>query len=194
MSTGDDQRTLERHGQAVEQFTDRVHAVRQDQWDAPTPCARWTVRDLVHHLVSEQLWVEPLVRDRATVEEVGDRFDGDLLGPDPVVSWDTAAAASRAALGAPGALTGTVHLSYGDTPARAYCAQMTTDLVVHTWDLARAIGADERLPDALVAAAAREVAPYAADLARSGLFAAPVEPPPGADAQTELLCLLGRTP
>ncbi|MEW2527696.1 TIGR03086 family metal-binding protein [Streptomyces sp. NPDC047071] len=194
MSTDDDQRVLERHGQAVEQFGDRVHAVRQDQWDAPTPCARWTVRDLVNHLVSEQLWVEPLVRDRATVEEVGGAFDGDLLGPDPVASWDTAAAASRAALGAPGALAGTVHLSYGDTPARAYCAQMTTDLVVHTWDLARAIGADERLPDALVAAAAREVAPYAADLAHSGLFAAPVEPPPGADAQTELLCLLGRTP
>ncbi|WP_030667800.1 TIGR03086 family metal-binding protein [Streptomyces sp. NRRL B-1347] len=194
MSASEDRRVLERHGQALDQFTERVHAVRQDQWDAATPCARWTVRDLVNHLVAEQLWAPPLVRDRATVEAVGDAFDGDQLGPDPVASWDTAAAASRAAFRAPDALAGTVHLSYGDTPARDYCAQMTTDLVVHTWDLARAIGADERLPGELVAAAAREVAPYAADLAKSGLFAAAVPPPPEADAQTKLLCLLGRTP
>ncbi|MEV0440322.1 TIGR03086 family metal-binding protein [Streptomyces spectabilis] len=194
MSTSADRQVLERHGQALDRFTDGVHAVRHDQWDAPTPCDRWTVRDLVGHLVSEQLWVPPLVRDGATLEAVGDAFDGDQLGPDPVAAWDRAAAAARAAFRAPHALTGTVHLSYGDTPARDYCAQMTTDLVVHTWDLARAIGADERLPDELVAAAARDVAPYAADLAKSGLFAPSVAPPPGADAQTELLCLLGRTP
>lgn len=79
-------------------------------------------------------------------------------------------------------------------PSHGQAVELFTDRVVHAWDLARAIGADERLPDALVAAAACEVAPYAADPARSGLFAPPVEPPPGADAQTELLCLLGRTP
>ncbi|GHE99519.1 TIGR03086 family protein [Streptomyces longispororuber] len=194
MSETTDQRLLDRYGRAQEQFARRLRAVRPDQWDAPTPCAEWTVRDLVHHLVAEQLWVPPLVRDGATVESVGDAFDGDLLGPDPVAAWDTAAAAAGAAFRAPGALDRTVHLSYGETPARAYCAQMTTDLVVHTWDLARAVGADERLPDDLVAAAAREVAPYAADLAASDLFAPAVEPPPGADEQTRLLCLLGRAP
>ena len=71
---------------------------------------------------------------------------------------------------------------------------MTADAVVHTWDLSRAIGADERLPESLVAAALREVEPYAGALEGSGLFAAPVQPPAGADAQTRLLCLLGRRP
>ncbi|WP_282792521.1 TIGR03086 family metal-binding protein [Streptomyces sp. CC224B] len=194
MSETTDQQLLDRYGRAQEQFTRRVRAAGPDRWDAPTPCAEWTVRDLVRHLVTEQLWVPPLVRDGATVEAVGDAFDGDPLGPDPVAAWDTAAAAARAAFSAPDALDRTVHLSYGETAARAYCAQMTTDLVVHTWDLARAVGADERLPDDLVAAAAREVAPYAADLAGSDLFAPAVEPPPGADEQTRLLCLLGRAP
>lgn len=183
---------LDRHGQALDLFTDRVHAVRADQWDAPTPCTEWTVRDLVAHLTGEQLWVPSLVREGATTASVGDAFDGDVLGPDPVASWDTAAAASRAAFREAGALDRTVHLSFGDTSAAFYCGQMTTDLVVHAWDLSRAIGADETLPDALVDFSVREVEPYAAELAKSGLFAPAVEQPRDADAQTRLLGLLGR--
>ncbi|WP_048820293.1 TIGR03086 family metal-binding protein, partial [Streptomyces ipomoeae] len=183
---------LTRHAEALDLFGSRVHAVRGDQWGAATPCAGWTVRDLVNHLVSEQLWVPSLVRDGCMIEEVGDTFDGDLLGPDPAASWDTAACSARDAFGGPGALDRTVHLSYGDTPATAYCAQMIADLVVHTWDLSRAIGFDERLPLELVKFAVEEIRPYAGDLEKSGLFAAPVEPPVGADEQTRLLCLLGR--
>ncbi|MGA4838693.1 TIGR03086 family metal-binding protein [Streptomyces sp. G45] len=193
-ATTDGERLLERHGRALDAFTDRVHGIRADQWGAPTPCAEWSVRDLVNHLAAEQAWAVPLVRDGATIEAVGDAYDGDVLGADPVAAWDGAAAAARAAFREPGALDRTVHLSYGDTPAPDYCAQMVTDLVVHTWDLSRAVGAPERLPDDLVAHALHEVAPYAADLAGTGLFARPVPPPPGADEQTRLLCLLGRRP
>ncbi|MGH4028996.1 TIGR03086 family metal-binding protein [Actinomycetota bacterium Odt1-20B] len=185
---------LTRHGEALDLFTERVHAVGPDQWDAATPCADWTVRDLVNHLTVEQLWVPPLVRDGESPATVGDTFDGDMLGPDPVTSWDTAAAGAREAFGEPDALERTVELSYGATPAAFYCGQMITDLVVHAWDLSRGIGADERLPAALVDFAVREVTPYAAELEKSGLFATPVPPPPGADVQTKLLCLLGRNP
>ncbi|UQT55214.1 TIGR03086 family metal-binding protein [Streptomyces durmitorensis] len=183
---------LARHSAALELFTDRVHAVGADQWDAPTPCADWSVRDLVNHLAAEQLWVPSLVRDGATIDSVGDAFDGDVLGPDPVTSWDTAAAASQEAFREPGALDRTVQLSFGETAADFYCGQMISDLVVHAWDLSRAIGADERLPEDLVAFSVREIKPYAADLAKTGLFAPAVEPPQDADAQTELLSLLGR--
>lgn len=185
---------LTRLGEALGLFGVRVHAVRDDQWEAGTPCTEWTVRDLVNHLVSEQLWVPPLVRDGCMIEEVGDTFDGDMLGSDPAASWDTAARAARDAFTAPGALHRTVHLSYGDTPVANYCGQMIADLVVHSWDLSRAIGAEERLPDRLLQFAVREVTPYAAELAKSGMFSEPVEPPPGADVQTKLLCLLGRQP
>ncbi|WP_327726977.1 TIGR03086 family metal-binding protein [Streptomyces sp. NBC_00487] len=185
---------LDRHTQAQDLFGARVHAVRDDQWGAGTPCAEWTVRDLVNHLVSEQLWVPSLVRDGCMIEEVGDTFEGDLLGPDPAASWDTAAHSAREAFAGPGALERTVHLSSGDTPVTAYCAQMVADLVVHAWDLSRAIGADERLPGELVRFAVEEITPYAGELEKSGLFGPPVEPRPGADAQTRLLCLLGRRP
>jgi uncharacterized protein (TIGR03086 family) len=186
-------RLLDRHGEALDLVTERVHAVRPDQWDASTPCTDWSVRDLVNHLAVEQMWVPPLL-EGSTTEGQGDAFEGDQLGDDPVAAWDGAAAAAREAFRSPGALDRTVHLSFGDSSAGHYCAQMTADAAIHAWDLARAIGADDHIPKGLVDFSVREIAPYAADLHKSGLFAAPVEPPPGADAQTKLLSLLGRRP
>lgn len=193
-ATTDERQVARRHREALELFTSRVHAIRPDQWDAPTPCTDWSVRELVNHLAVEQLWVPPLVRDGSTIEEQGDRFDGDQLGEQPAATWDLAAAGALRAFAEPGALSRTVHLSSGPSSTLAYCAQMTMDATVHAWDLSRAIGADEQLPPELVEFAAREVRPYAADLVGTGLFAAPRTPPPGADAQGELLALLGRRP
>lgn len=183
---------LARHCEALDLFSARVHAVGPDQWDAPTPCAEWSVRDLVNHLTAEQLWVPELVTRGADPEAVGDAYDGDVLGADPVAAWDTAAAGARKAFAAEGATARTVVLSYGETPAVAYCAQMTADAVVHAWDLSRAIGAPDRLPARLVDFALAEVTPYADDLAGTGLFAPPVEPPPGDSPQSRLLAVLGR--
>ncbi|MEV6670702.1 TIGR03086 family metal-binding protein [Streptomyces sp. NPDC051162] len=182
---------LERHAEALALFTDRVHAVDPGQWGDPTPCTEWTVRELVNHLTAEQLWVPPLL-DGASLADLGDSLDGDVLGDDPAATWDAAATAAREAFGAPGALERTVQLSYGPTAADAYASQMISDAVVHAWDLSRAIGADERLPAALVEFTRREVEPYAGTLSGTGLFADPVETSAGADAQTRLLAQLGR--
>ncbi|MEW9515777.1 TIGR03086 family metal-binding protein [Streptomyces tubercidicus] len=185
---------LRTHGEALALFGTRVHAVREDQWDGPTPCTEWSVRALVNHLTAEQLWVPRLVRDRASITDIGPEYDGDVLGDDPAGAWDRAAVAAVAAFSERGALDRTVQLSYGAGPTAAYCTQMMADAVVHTWDLSRAIGADERLPGDLATAALREVEPYAPGLSASGLFAPAVEPPADADALTRLLCLLGRRP
>ena len=108
--------TLTRHGRALTRFGELVQSVGAGHWHAPTPCTEWDVRQLVNHLVVEQLWVPPIVAGR-TVAEIGDAFQGDQLGADPVAAWDKAAAASGAAFAEPGALQRTVHLSYGDRPA-----------------------------------------------------------------------------
>ncbi len=80
----------------IESWTDRILTVGPEQWGATTPCLEWDVRALVNHVVGEDLWTEPLVRG-ATIQEVGDRFDGDLLGSDPrETALDTAERASRA--------------------------------------------------------------------------------------------------
>ncbi|MEO3812753.1 TIGR03086 family metal-binding protein [Sphaerisporangium sp. B11E5] len=186
-------RELELHAVAMDEFGLRVGMVRADQWDAPTPCSEWTVRDLVNHLVVEQLWVPPLVGG-ATVADVGDRFDGDQLGDDPAGAWHRAAAEAQAAFAAPGALDREVHLSYGTVPCRVYCREMATDLAVHAWDLARALGVDEHVDPRLMAAAYDHLAPMREGLTGTGLFAEPVPVPGDADIQTRTLALTGRRP
>ncbi|GAB3689940.1 TIGR03086 family metal-binding protein [Nocardiopsis oceani] len=179
------------HGTAMEEFDRRVAGVTLTDWALPTPCAEWDVHDLVNHLTAEQLWVPHLLAG-SRIEEVGDRFDGDNLGEEPAATWTVASRESRTAWLAPSALEQTVHLSFGDVPGREYLWQMTFDLAVHAWDLARATGADERLDAALVEALYTWVKANEKELAGSGLFAEPVPVGDDADTQTKLLALTGR--
>jgi len=176
---------------AMGEFDRRVRAVRPDQWQDPTPCTEWDVRALVDHVVTEQLWA-PLLLNGATIDDVGDRFDGDQLGEDPVAAWASAAAAAREAFTAPGALRRHVELSYGRRPADGYCQEMTLDLTVHAWDLARGMGADERLGEELTREVLAFIEPQAEQLVGTGMFAPPVAVGEDADTQTRLLALLGR--
>jgi uncharacterized protein (TIGR03086 family) len=182
---------LKRFENAVDVFDDRIHQVPDDRWSAPTPCTEWDVRALVNHVVGEQLWVVPLI-DGRTIADVGDSLDGDLLGSDPCAAWHHASGPAHAAMASDGALERTVHLSYGDESAANYCDQLTFDALVHAWDLASGAGLDTRLPDDLVEWATAWVQPMLAPMQGAGMFATPVDPPPGADAQTRLLALIGR--
>ena len=176
---------------ATDEFDRRVASVTEDQWHLRTPCEDWDVRALVQHVVYEAVWTPPLL-EGATVEEVGDRFEGDLLGPDPSGAWVTARAAAVGAAARPGAMVDTVHLSYADVAGAEYLLQLTTDMAVHAWDLARGIGADEGLDADIVRACLEQVERDEEAIRSSGLFGRKVEVPADASAQTRLLAILGR--
>jgi uncharacterized protein (TIGR03086 family) len=174
------------------EFGERVHAVA-GRWDAPTPLPGWDVRTLVRHIVEEELWAPPLLAGR-TIEEVGDRFSGDLLGADPVRAGDEAAAAAVEAVRAAGALERTVHLSFGDHPAREYAVQLAADHQVHAVDLARALGTDDTVDPAAAAAVRERLAGMEDSYREMGVIGPRVDVPAGAGAQAELLGMMGRTP
>jgi uncharacterized protein (TIGR03086 family) len=182
----------ELHRRAVEEFGARVRAVADDQWELPTPCADWNVRQLVNHLVYENRWTVPLMNG-GTIAEVGDRYEGDLLGDHPMRAWDESSAEAVQAVGADGALERIVDLSSGPTPATEYVSQLFADHLIHAWDLAQAVGADERLDPELVAACAawfEEMEPVYRSI---GAIGERPETPPDSDAQTRLLAAFGRT-
>jgi uncharacterized protein (TIGR03086 family) len=176
---------------AAHGFGRHVHSIGDGQWHDPTPCTDWDVRTLVNHVTVEQLWVPPLAQG-STVTDIGTRFDGDQLGDDPVAAWDAAVKASLVSFGAPAALDGTVSLSAGAKPTAEYCWEMTTDALIHSWDLARAIGADESLDAELAELVYERTLPVAASLQETGLFAPPVPVPDDAPRQTKLLAIFGR--
>jgi uncharacterized protein (TIGR03086 family) len=187
ITAGTDALELLRH--AATRFDQLVAEIREPQWNDPTPCPGWTVRTLVNHVAVEDLWAAELFAGR-TIGEVGDRFDGDQLGAVPLDRWHEAL---RGGLDAAGAMTDTVHLSFGDVPGSEYAMQLFADHLVHGWDLAVALGRPAALdPDDAAAALAwfaeREDAYRAA-----GMIGPRVPAPADADAGTRLLAAFGRT-
>ncbi|MGY1848390.1 MULTISPECIES: TIGR03086 family metal-binding protein [unclassified Blastococcus] len=183
---------LELFQRAQNQFTDRVDAVAPDQWEGES-LPGWTVADLVAHLVNEALWVPPLLAGEP-YDVIEGRFPDDttdLLGDDPLLGWESAADGALSAFAEDEGLVRTVHLSRGPTPTTEYIFEMTTDLTVHAWDLARATGSDTELDGELVTAALV----YAERLPEDGvpgLFDPPLDVSPAAPPQTRLLARFGR--
>ena len=185
---------LELFQRAQAAFTDRVDAVKPDQWDDES-LPGWTVADLVAHLVNEALWVPPLLAGEP-YDLIEGRFpDGtdDLLGDDPFTGWETAADGALSAFAEVDALRHTVHLSRGPTPAAEYILEMTADLVVHSYDLASATDGDTQLDGELVTAALV----YADRLPEDGvpdLIDPPLDVPRSAAPLVRLLARYGRRP
>lgn len=176
----------------VRHFTELVEAVRADGWTLPTPCADWSVAQLVNHVVSEHMWA-PHILGGETIDAVGDRYDGDLLGEDPLGAWRAAVAGSVPAFEALPTDDQPVHLSFGTVPADEYCNQMLLDLVVHGWDLARGIGAESSPDPAAVARTLGYSRANAELIVASGMFDEPVTTDSDDDLD-QLVALLGRSP
>jgi uncharacterized protein (TIGR03086 family) len=179
------------HQRALDAFGEKVMAVREDQWHDSTPCSEWDVHTLVNHLVSESRWMAPLLAGK-TIADVGEALDGDLLGSDAMAAWRDAAREAADAVQDPGAMDRIVHVSFGEISGEEYTTQVFTDLVIHGWDLARGIGADERMDPELLEVTYEKMAPMIAQFKGSGLYGPDVQPPPGADLQTRLLAMVGR--
>ncbi|MEM8904115.1 MAG: TIGR03086 family metal-binding protein [Actinomycetota bacterium] len=167
-----------------------LRGVRDDQWDASTPCSEWDVRALANHVT----WAVGLFA--AAVEERAPSSppDADVLGDDPVGAFEAAAAAAVTAWRERGHLDGEVRVGETTFPARAAIGVNHLDAYVHGWDLAVATGQDPRLDDDLCApvlAVAEELVP---PTPRGDNFGPVVDAGAGASTATKMLGYLGRRP
>ncbi len=168
-------------------FTDRVRGVDPSRWDAPAPCEGWLARDVVRHLVE---WFPAFLRAGAGV----DLASGPSVDDDPVAAWTVHSDAVQALLDDP-TTSGTVLVNphIGEVPLPDAVSRFyTADVFLHTWDLARATGQDERLDPARCALMLEGMQPMDAVLRGSGQYGPKVEVPDDADAQTRLLAFIGR--
>lgn len=180
------------HAQALDATGRIVTATPEGRWHADTPCKQWDVRGLVNHLVSGNNWAAELAAGK-TIDEVGNRLDGDLLGQDPAAAYDASARAAAAVFRRPGALDAPCAVSYGPVPGSVYAGHRFIDVVIHGWDLAVATGQDPAIDPGLAAACLELLEPQAALFRAAGAFGDEVPVPPGAGAQTRLLALAGRS-
>lgn len=181
------------HRLASEALAAKVQRIGDDQWDLPTPNDEWNVRDLVQHLTYGASWVAPLLQGE-TLADVGDRYQGDLLGDDPKDAFRDASETAVEACLEPGAMQRTVDLSQGPTPAEDYILERIADLAMHTWDLSRAVGADDTLNPKVVEAGRRLLAERGELWRKAGALAPAVPTEPGAGPQTRFIAESGRDP
>jgi uncharacterized protein (TIGR03086 family) len=176
-----------RHLKIAERFTSLVEAATD--WDAPSPVEGWRARDVVGHLVG---WFPSFLSAGAGITlPVGPSIE-----TDPAGAWLAHCDAVQSLLDDPATATRTLtNRNIGEMPLDVAVDQFyTSDVFMHTWDLARAAGADDTLDPRTCAEllAGMEAAEDA--IRASGHYGQRVEVPPDSDVQTRLVAFIGRDP
>lgn len=170
------------------QFTLRAKAVPDDAWDNPAPCEGWVARDVVRHLVE---WMPSMFFANVGI----DPPKGPSVDDDPAGAWAALDDAIQASLDDPERASREFDMPIGRFTVEAAVDTFGTgDVLIHTWDLARAAGLDETLDPDEVHRMFQAMEPMDEVLRQSGQFGAPVDVPEDADEQTKLIAFSGRQP
>ena len=149
-----------------------------------------TLRDILASHSYDEAWV-PDVLAGLTIEEVGDRHAGDLLGEDPIASYDRVNDTATAAVRASSDLDATAHLSYGDFTVREFFVHTAIYRAFQAWSIAKELGIEYALPPELVEGLWEHVGPRIDDFRAMGVFPPEIEAPADADRETALLARTG---
>ncbi len=174
-------------------FEHVLKLVPGDRWDAPSPCEGWSAREVAGHAMA----VVNIVAARGGVGAEHDVFTdlAEFAGDDPASTFRAIRDRYLTATDTAGALQRPVRSSTGDGTLDDFIGRMCTDTLIHTWDLARATGVDERLDPGAVEAVYATLTDREADLARgTGRYGNRVELPGSASTQHQLLAFSGRRP
>ena len=175
---------VERHRNACAGFSRVAGQLDEAQWELPTPCDAWDARALVEHVIG--------FHDFLLLRPLGMRAHRPKTGA--AARWEATSVALFTALDAPGAVDRETELPGGGTSSSAaMLGALTTDVLVHTWDLARAASVDPQL-DTELCAAAYDAAQRAGVGAETAMMHAEVPVADDADAATRLIALYGRDP
>ena len=178
----------DRYRKVAERFTQRVRGVPAGAWDNPAPCEGWVARDVVGHLVE---WLPALLRNGG--------IEGfphvSSVHVDPLAAWLALSNGVQAILDDPVASAQTFSHPMAGTHRLDDALGMffMGDVVIHTWDLARATGQDETLVADEVAGMYTGMLPLDEVLRQSGQYGPRVPVADDADIQTKLLAFTGRS-
>lgn len=175
------------HRATAARFTATVRGTDPARWDDPAPCEGWVARDVVRHLVE---WFPAFLQSGAGISLPA----GPSVDEDPVAAWVVHSDGVQALLDDPataGLVVKNPHLGEMSV-AQAVAMIYTSDVFLHTWDLARATGQDERLDPERCAGMLAGMLPMDEVLRGSGHYGPRVPVPDDADPQTALLSFIGR--
>jgi uncharacterized protein (TIGR03086 family) len=163
-----------------------LDGVSPDSWTNPSPCEGWAARDVVRHLIETQ-------RDFLTKHgvDVGGPPDVDT---DPAAAWADHSTRVAAAVSDDAVAGRAFDGHFGPTTVGATLEQFYVfDMIVHRWDVARAVGGDTGLSGSELDRLEAGADSFGEALYMDGVCAPAVEAPEGADRAVRMLARLGRT-
>lgn len=174
-------------------FLQHLASVTDDQWAAPTPCGDWTVHDLAHHLLAGSVMAVRLA-EGGSREDASAAFELTLDDDDPVGAVTAAFAAEAEAMNDPEVLAATLPHPAADLPGAQILGFRVADRLVHTWDLATALGAEPDLDEGAASVVWDDLQPMLPMLGSLGMFGdgPSGEVPDDAPVQTKVLDAMGR--
>jgi uncharacterized protein (TIGR03086 family) len=178
--------TFEKSANATAAVAD---GVRPEQLASPTPCSEWNVQQLMNHLIGSLEYFKA----RGEGKEAGPPQAATHTGYDETVKdLHSLAMATAAAWRRPGALEQKIKTGAGEMPGSALANMALSEMLTHTWDLAKATGqrmpADDVEVDAILAGMKQTLKPEA----RKSTFGPEVQAPNGAPPIDRLAAFLGR--
>ncbi|MFC4334222.1 TIGR03086 family metal-binding protein [Salininema proteolyticum] len=173
---------------------DIISHIEPDEWDRPTPCSEWNVREVVAHLVlGNRAYVSRMRGEPPERSPFPRPGDDDVLGDDPARTYRCSAASLLDEIEAPDAMERTYELPFTTVTGEAALRIRMTDNLVHGWDLSRATGHPLHYSDDVILRLAEDLAPMVGRLPRDGEYFGPIEEiPDGARPIDVLAALLGR--
>lgn len=137
----------------------------------------------------DEAWIPDVLVGRAAAD--GDPYaDIDLLGDDPIASYDALNDKATAAVRS-GDIAETFRFTYGDYPTDEGFAHLATYRAFQAYSIAKLFGISFHLSPNLVDGFNEHVVPHADEWRQWGVFPPAIEPPANADDETQLLCTLG---
>ena len=188
--------SLSTMGKVLDETQRIVDGIEPSQLDAPTPCAEWTVRDVLNHVTGgAEMFALAAKEGKVPDDRLVQLTSGDNIGSDYKSAFKGAASRAMDAFTPPGVLEKVVTLPFGEMPAGVALDIAIFDVATHTWDLAKATGQTMTLdPEVLGSALEIAQAMLSDDYRALGLFGPAVDVPEDAPAQDRLIALTGRTP
>lgn len=176
----------------IDQAQEVIGKIEPGQYDLPTPCSEWSVGQVINHMIGALVMFGDVA---AHGEADPGLFAGDLVGDDAAASLRAAGDQALAGWSVEGKMDGMANLPFGEFPA-AFALQLPAmDMLVHSWDLARATGQQVRWNADLVAdTLAFSEGTFTTPEFRGDDFSPPVAVAEGADDLSKLVAFLGRTP
>ncbi|MEO7587429.1 MAG: maleylpyruvate isomerase family mycothiol-dependent enzyme [Arachnia sp.] len=162
-----------------------LDAVAPGRWSAASPCAGWTARDVLGHLIATQ-------RDFFT----GRGHDVGVapgIEADPVAAWREHARMITALLRDDAVVAAGYDGFFGPTTTgETFETFYVWDMLVHRWDIAMAGGTDANLTAEEIDRIDRGAAAFGEGLYMEGVCRPGVEAGPGDDGLAQVLAKLGR--